>query len=44
MPVETAESKAMSKDMKKRGFKFVGPKIMYAFMQVFLTPHTCMNM
>jgi len=23
----------MSKDMKKRGFKFVGPVILYAFMQ-----------
>jgi len=27
------ESEAMSKDLKKRGFKFVGPTIMYAFMQ-----------
>jgi len=27
------ESEAMSKDMKKRGFRFVGPTIMYAFMQ-----------
>jgi len=32
-PVESAESIAMSKDMKKRGFKFVGPVILYAFMQ-----------
>lgn len=27
------ESEAMSKDLKKRGFKFVGPTICYAFMQ-----------
>jgi DNA-3-methyladenine glycosylase I len=33
MPPETEESKAMSKDLKKRGFKFVGPTICYAFMQ-----------
>ena len=33
MPAETAESKAMSADLKKRGFKFVGPTICYAFMQ-----------
>ena len=32
-PVETTESIAMSKDLKKRGFKFVGPVILYAFMQ-----------
>jgi len=32
-PVETPESKALSKDLKKRGFKFVGPVILYAFMQ-----------
>ena len=32
-PVESPESIAMSKDMKKRGFKFVGPVILYAFMQ-----------
>ncbi len=29
----TAESDAMSKDLKKRGFKFVGSTICYAFMQ-----------
>ncbi len=29
----TQESDAMSKDLKKRGFKFVGPTICYAFMQ-----------
>ena len=33
IPAETPESRAMSKDMKKRGFKFVGPTICYAFMQ-----------
>ena len=32
-PVKSAESEAMSKDLKKRGFKFVGPVIIYAFMQ-----------
>ena len=30
---ETAESKAMSKALKKLGFRFVGPTTMYAFMQ-----------
>ncbi len=29
----TEESKALSKDLKKRGFKFVGPTTCYAFMQ-----------
>jgi DNA-3-methyladenine glycosylase I len=33
IPAETAESKAMSKDLKIRGFRFVGPTICYAFMQ-----------
>ncbi len=33
VPTETAESQAMSKDLKKRGFKFCGPTICYAFMQ-----------
>ncbi|WP_461631601.1 DNA-3-methyladenine glycosylase I [Labilibaculum euxinus] len=33
VPVSTPESDAMSKDLKKRGFKFVGPTICYAFMQ-----------
>lgn len=32
-PVESPESIAMAKDLKKRGFKFVGPVIIYAFMQ-----------
>ncbi len=30
---ETPESKAMSKELRKRGFTFVGPTICYAFMQ-----------
>jgi DNA-3-methyladenine glycosylase I len=33
MPVSSAESDAMSKDLKARGFKFVGSTICYAFMQ-----------
>jgi DNA-3-methyladenine glycosylase I len=33
IPAETPVSKAMSKDLKKRGFRFVGPTICYAFMQ-----------
>jgi DNA-3-methyladenine glycosylase I len=33
IPAETAESKAMSKDLKWRGFRFVGPTVCYAFMQ-----------
>lgn len=33
IPTETAQSKAMSKDLKQRGFKFCGPTICYAFMQ-----------
>ena len=31
--VKSPESEAMSKDLKKRGFKFCGPVIVYAFMQ-----------
>ena len=33
VPANTAESDAMSEDLKKRGFKFVGSTICYAFMQ-----------
>jgi DNA-3-methyladenine glycosylase I len=33
IPAVSPESKAMSKDLLKRGFKFVGPTICYAFMQ-----------
>jgi DNA-3-methyladenine glycosylase I len=32
LPAETAESSAMSKDLKRRGFRFVGPTVCYAFM------------
>jgi len=33
MPAQTPESEAMSKDLIRRGFKFVGPTICYAHMQ-----------
>ena len=33
VPAQTAVSQALSKDLKKRGMKFVGPTIMYAYMQ-----------
>jgi DNA-3-methyladenine glycosylase I len=33
MPTESKESRAMSMDMKRRGFRFCGPVICYAFMQ-----------
>ena len=33
IPVKTPESENMSHDLKKRGFKFVGPIICYSFMQ-----------
>ena len=33
VPAETALSRAMSKELARRGFKFVGPTIVYAFMQ-----------
>jgi DNA-3-methyladenine glycosylase I len=32
-PTKTPQAEAMSKDLLKRGFKFVGPTICYAFMQ-----------
>ena len=32
-PAQTPESEALSKDLKQRGFKFVGPTICYAHMQ-----------
>lgn len=32
-PVETAQSRELSKDLKRRGMTFVGPTIMYAYMQ-----------
>ena len=33
LPAQTATSTALSKDLKKRGWKFVGPTTVYAFMQ-----------
>jgi DNA-3-methyladenine glycosylase I len=33
LPCDSTESKAMSSELRKRGFKFVGPTICYAFMQ-----------
>jgi len=33
LPAQTPTSEAMSKDLKKRGFRFVGPTICYALMQ-----------
>ena len=33
IPAETDVSRAMSKDLKRRGFRFVGPTTCYAFMQ-----------
>jgi len=33
IPTETPESQAMSKDLKRRGFRFVGPTICYSLMQ-----------
>jgi DNA-3-methyladenine glycosylase I len=33
IPAETPVSRAMSKELKRRGFRFVGPTVCYAFMQ-----------
>jgi DNA-3-methyladenine glycosylase I len=33
VPAETEQSRAMSKDLKRRDFNFVGPTVCYAFMQ-----------
>ena len=33
LPAETDDSRALSKDLKRRGFRFVGPTVCYAFMQ-----------
>lgn len=33
VPTETEESRALSRDLRKRGFRFVGPTICYAFLQ-----------
>ena len=41
IPVSSPESDAMSKDMKKRGFKFFGTTICYAYLQAtgFINDH-----
>lgn len=33
VPAKTPQSEAMSRDLRRRGFRFVGPTICYAFMQ-----------
>jgi DNA-3-methyladenine glycosylase I len=33
VPTTTAESKALAKELKRRGFRFVGPTTAYALMQ-----------
>jgi DNA-3-methyladenine glycosylase I len=33
IPAETSVSREMSKDLKRRGFRFIGPTVCYAFMQ-----------
>jgi DNA-3-methyladenine glycosylase I len=33
VPARTPEAEALSRDLLKRGFRFVGPTICYAFMQ-----------
>jgi DNA-3-methyladenine glycosylase I len=33
VPARTSQSEAMSRDLRRRGFKFVGPSICYTFMQ-----------
>jgi DNA-3-methyladenine glycosylase I len=33
VPAETAESRTFSKELKRQGFRFVGPTVCYAFMQ-----------
>lgn len=49
VPTETEEAKALAKDLKKRGFTFLGPKIIYAHMQAtgLVNDHTedcfCLN-
>ncbi len=43
VPISTPESIALSKDLKKRGMTFVGPTIMYAYMQAvgLVNDHLC---
>jgi DNA-3-methyladenine glycosylase I len=33
VPVQTKEAEAMSEELKRRGFRFVGPTMCYSFMQ-----------
>jgi DNA-3-methyladenine glycosylase I len=33
VPAQTADSVALAKDLKRRGWRFVGPTTVYAFMQ-----------
>ena len=33
IPVETPAARALSKDLKRRGFRFIGPTVIYSFMQ-----------
>ena len=33
LPAETDLSRALSRDLKRRGFRFVGPTVCYSFMQ-----------
>ena len=33
LPAQTEQSKALSRDLRSRGFNFVGPTICYAYMQ-----------
>jgi DNA-3-methyladenine glycosylase I len=33
LPTSTPEAQALAKDLKRRGFRFVGPTTVYAFMQ-----------
>jgi DNA-3-methyladenine glycosylase I len=33
LPAQTEESRAMSKELKRRGFRFVGPTVCYSLMQ-----------
>ena len=33
IPARSPESQAMARELKKRGFRFLGPTILYAFMQ-----------
>ena len=42
IPAATPESTAMSRELKRRGFRFVGPTVCYAFMQAtgFVNDHT----